>query len=287
VLNLYFGIWDKIQSIKIAGKAIGIFLILSGLYYDLLSILPKGIVMVWGMLGVLVFVLLVAALLFREELTHLFKERESKRPTPPRHEEQPRSTSTRERTAPPSQRTQAPQEKKTVQPRPTATRPKTTATPPRETAPTPPAAKPTQTRKKTPQAPVETPKVEKKQETPTPPQAKPAKTTIESYPDFDNSRLLDMGLSQGDADAFVQELVEQIDEFIPKIEAAFQEGDYHQVERLSHSIKGSATNLGTGGVADQLIAFNTYCKTGKDKETIENYITGLKHYQAKLKAQYS
>jgi len=115
----------------------------------------------------------------------------------------------------------------------------------------------------------------------------PKKIPQKEYADFDNSRLLAMGLSQKDADDFVLELIGQIDEFIPQIEAAIESRDYKQVERLSHSLKGSATNLGTGGVADQLIDFNTYCKKGEDKETIVNYLNSLKTYQAKLKVQYT
>jgi len=106
------------------------------------------------------------------------------------------------------------------------------------------------------------------------------------YPDFSTSRLLDMGLSQEDADTFVLELIEQIDDHIPQIETATEAGNFDQVERLTHSIKGSATNLGIGGVADVLVDFNTYCKSGKDKEIILAYLDQLKRYQEKLKSQY-
>lgn len=106
------------------------------------------------------------------------------------------------------------------------------------------------------------------------------------YPDFSNSRLLDMGLSQTDADTFVQELVGQIDDHIPQIEEAINSKNYEEIERLTHSLKGSATNLGTGGVADLLIDYNTYCKAGKDDEILTAYLNILKTYQVKLKEQF-
>ena len=107
------------------------------------------------------------------------------------------------------------------------------------------------------------------------------------YPPFDNSRLLGMGLSQEDADQFVGELIEQVDTQIPLIQTAIENDDYKNLERLTHSIKGSSTNLGTGGIADLLIDFNTYCKKGKDKEIINLYFGYLEKYLAVLKNQFS
>ena len=107
------------------------------------------------------------------------------------------------------------------------------------------------------------------------------------YPDFNNGRLLDMGLSQEDADSFVLELIEQIDDHLPQLEAAIEAGDHEEIERLTHSVKGSATNLGTGGVADAINDFNTYCKNGTDKEIILAHLNNLKVYQGKLKSQFS
>ncbi|SFV68471.1 COG1565: Uncharacterized conserved protein [hydrothermal vent metagenome] len=107
-----------------------------------------------------------------------------------------------------------------------------------------------------------------------------------SYPIFTHGRLIEMGLSDGEAKEFVQELIPQLEVQIPLIEEAFQNKDFHQMERLTHSIKGSATNLGTGGVSDLLIEFNTYLKTGIDIEFAKVYLDSLKHYTQTLKEQY-
>ena len=108
-----------------------------------------------------------------------------------------------------------------------------------------------------------------------------------SYPKFNHSRLLDMGLSQEDAKEFVQELIPQIEAQIPLIKEAIVISDFQTMEQLTHSIKGSSTTVGTGGVSDLLIDFNTYLKTGTEVIITEAYLEHLKYYCEELKKQYS
>jgi len=96
-----------------------------------------------------------------------------------------------------------------------------------------------------------------------------------------------MGLSDEEAKEFVAELIPQIEVEIPLIEAAIQAGDFHKIERLTHGIKGSATNLGTGGVSDLLVDYNTYLKTGTDSDIAKTYFAHLVHYTNELKTQYA
>lgn len=110
--------------------------------------------------------------------------------------------------------------------------------------------------------------------------------TLPAYPDFDHSRLVEMGLSDDEAKEFVMELIPQIEEQLPLIEKALQEGNFHQMERLTHSIKGSSTNIGTGGIADLLIDCNTYLKTGTDPLLAKSYYEELKVQLGNLKTQY-
>ena len=107
-----------------------------------------------------------------------------------------------------------------------------------------------------------------------------------TYPLFTHVRLIEMGLSDDEANEFVQELIPQLETQIPLIEEAFKKEDFHQMERLTHSIKGSATNLGTGGVSDLLVECNTYLKTGTDIDIAKVYLDSLKHYTQTLKEQY-
>ena len=48
------------------------------------------------------------------------------------------------------------------------------------------------------------------------------------------------------------------------------------MERLTHAIKGSSTTVGSGGVSDLLVDYNTYLKKGTE-------VAVLKEYQKKLK----
>ena len=108
-----------------------------------------------------------------------------------------------------------------------------------------------------------------------------------NYPQFTHVRLIEMGLSDEEAKEFVDELIPQIETEIPLIEAAIQEGDFHKIEKLTHGIKGSANNLGTGGVSDLLTDYNTYLKTGTDSDIATAYFKHLIHYSNQLKAQYA
>jgi len=108
-----------------------------------------------------------------------------------------------------------------------------------------------------------------------------------TYPLFTHERLIEMGLSDDEAEEFVQELIPQLEAQIPLIEEAYKNEDFHQMERLTHSIKGSATNLGTGGISDLLVESNTYLKTGTDIDIAKVYLDSLKHYTQTLKEQYN
>jgi len=129
------------------------------------------------------------------------------------------------------------------------------------------------------------PKTEPKVEAPEPVETK--KLPEANYPEFSHIRLVEMGLSEEEAIEFVAELIPQLETEMPLIEAALQEGDFHKMEQLTHGIKGSATNLGTGGVSDLLAEYNTYLKTGTDTDIAKAYFEHLIAYTNALKTQYS
>ncbi len=109
---------------------------------------------------------------------------------------------------------------------------------------------------------------------------------VPEYPAFDHARLVEMGLSEDEAKDFAKDLIAQIEEQLPLIEKALQDADFEQVERLTHSIKGSATNIGTGGVADLLNEYNTYLKAENDPAQAKAYYEALKIQLEKLKVKY-
>ncbi len=136
-------------------------------------------------------------------------------------------------------------------------------------------------------------KIEKKtvkEEMPSAPEKKQEKTldlpTCE-YPEFNYSRLLKMGLSEEESIEFIKELIPQLKTQIPLIKEALDKKDFHSMERLTHSIKGSSTTVGTGGVSDLLVAYNTYLKTGKDLPVAEAYFKHLKHYTEELEKEFA
>lgn len=107
------------------------------------------------------------------------------------------------------------------------------------------------------------------------------------YPEFNYSRLLKMGLSKDEAIEFIKELIPQIKTQLPLIKEAMEKEDFHNMERLTHSLKGSSTTVGTGGVSDLLVEFNTYLKTGKDIPVAEVYFTHLNRYTEELEKQFA
>ncbi len=123
--------------------------------------------------------------------------------------------------------------------------------------------------------------------TPEPKPKETKKLPEANYPPFTHVRLVEMGLSDDEAKEFVAELIPQLEEQMPLIEEAMSIPDYHQMERLTHSIKGSATNIGTGGVSDLLVDWNTYLKTGTDIDIAKAYFNHLVHYTNELKTQYN
>ena len=115
----------------------------------------------------------------------------------------------------------------------------------------------------------------------------PAGAVPTPYPAFSNARAVEqLGLTQDEADMFIGELVAQIGEELPQLEDAAAAHDAEKLEAVTHMLKGSATNLGTGGVSDVLVAFNTYCKSGSDPQVIQRHMDDLHFYFGELKAQF-
>jgi len=107
------------------------------------------------------------------------------------------------------------------------------------------------------------------------------------YPKFNYERLLGLGLSEEEAIAFTKELIPQIKTQIPLIKEALEKEDFHNMEKLTHSIKGSSTTVGTGGISDLLVEYNTYLKAGKDLPIAEAYFKHLNRYAEDLEKEFA
>lgn len=107
------------------------------------------------------------------------------------------------------------------------------------------------------------------------------------YPVFDNTRTMEeFGLSKDEADDFIVDLIHQVEVEMPGLEEAVSRQDNKKIEDVSHMIKGSAINLGTGGIADVLIDFNTYMKTANDPSVIAGHMRNLRRALKVLKEQF-
>jgi len=108
------------------------------------------------------------------------------------------------------------------------------------------------------------------------------------YDIYDNSRAVEeMGLTQEEADGFVLDLVKAIQAEIPKIEASILKGDYKDVEEIVHTITGSSSTLGSGGVSSALISFYTAVQHRDSLDDLYVHLQNLKYYIQELNDQCS
>ncbi len=107
------------------------------------------------------------------------------------------------------------------------------------------------------------------------------------YAKYDNNRAVDeMGLTQEEADSFVYDLVKALESEVPRIETAIKGSDYKAVEEIVHTITGSSSTLGTGGVSSALISFYTAVQHRDDFQKLYTHLQNVKYYLAELKEQY-
>lgn len=106
------------------------------------------------------------------------------------------------------------------------------------------------------------------------------------YPKYDNTRAVnEMGLTQEEADSFVHDLVEAIGSEIPRIEEAIIGSDYKTIEEIVHTITGSSSTLGTGGISLALISFYTSVQHRDTFQKLYVHLQNVKYYLNELKDQ--
>lgn len=107
------------------------------------------------------------------------------------------------------------------------------------------------------------------------------------YPKYDNSRAVnEMGLTQEEADGFVHELAKAIEAEIPRIEESILGSEYKPVEEIVHTITGSSSTLGSGGIASALISFYTAVQHRDSFQKLYVHLQNVKYYLDELKTQY-
>jgi len=106
------------------------------------------------------------------------------------------------------------------------------------------------------------------------------------YKPYNNARAVEeMGLTQEEADEFVLELVKAIETEIPQIEKAIMNADYKSVEEIIHTITGSSSTLGSGGISSALISFYAAVQHRDDFQELYVHLQNLKYYIAQLKVK--
>jgi HPt (histidine-containing phosphotransfer) domain-containing protein len=106
------------------------------------------------------------------------------------------------------------------------------------------------------------------------------------YPLYSNARAVDeMGLTQEEADAFVFDLIKAINAEIPRIEAAILGNDYNALEEIVHTITGSSSTLGSGGVSSALISFYAAVQHHDSLQKLYVHLQNVKFYLNELQEQ--
>ena len=93
-------------------------------------------------------------------------------------------------------------------------------------------------------------------------------------------------VSGTEADTSVLELVTQIEEALPELEAAAEAADTERLASVLHKLEASASSLGEGGVADLMAEFSTYCESGDDPQTLKTYLQDLRYHAEQLKSAF-
>ncbi len=108
------------------------------------------------------------------------------------------------------------------------------------------------------------------------------------HPAYSNARAVEeMGLTQEEADAFVLDLVKAVGAEVPRIEQAILASDYKTVEEIVHTITGSSSTLGSGGVSTALISFYTAVQHRDSLQKLYIHLQNVKYYLDELDKQSS
>jgi HPt (histidine-containing phosphotransfer) domain-containing protein len=108
------------------------------------------------------------------------------------------------------------------------------------------------------------------------------------YPPFDNSRaVIELSLSQQEADMFVGELIKAVDAEVKKLDNAIADENIREIEEITHTITGSASTIGYGGITNVLIDFYTAVQHRETYPVLKTHLANLKYYLAQLKEQHA
>ena len=104
------------------------------------------------------------------------------------------------------------------------------------------------------------------------------------YPKYDNSRAVDeMGLTQEEADSFVLDLIKAVGSEVPRMEEAIQNSEYKTLEEIVHTVTGSSSTLGSGGISSAFISFYAAVQHHDTMQQLSIHLQNVKYYLEQLK----
>jgi len=106
------------------------------------------------------------------------------------------------------------------------------------------------------------------------------------YPKFDSSRAMEeIGLTREEADTFVLELIKVVEAEIVRIEEALRKNDMKTIETIVHTITGSSSTLGSGGITSALISFYAAVQHRDNMQILQIHLENVKYYLGLLKEE--
>lgn len=106
------------------------------------------------------------------------------------------------------------------------------------------------------------------------------------YPLYDSMRAVtEMDLTIEEVAGFVLDLIAAIDAEIPRMEEAILKSDYATLEEITHTLTGTSSTLGSGGISSAFICF--YASVQHRDSIQEQYIhlQNIKFYLNELKEE--
>ncbi|GEM_PF-5524195 len=114
-----------------------------------------------------------------------------------------------------------------------------------------------------------------------------AEPSLTQYPAFDHSIAIEQfGLQESEVNEFISDLIAQIDGEIPALTASIDSGDYSDIRRISHLLKGSSLSLGSGGVTDAISALDHSAIADENIQKLQQHLADIKYYLEELKKSY-
>lgn len=103
----------------------------------------------------------------------------------------------------------------------------------------------------------------------------------------EKQRILDElgGISEGDYDSLVEELISQAEKQIGELKEAIDGGNFERIAKIAHTIKGTSANLRVYKLQELVKSLEFQAKEEKDKNTIAEGLKKIEEALEELKKE--